>query len=87
MHPVLVPKSLEQSGVQSALKERMIKLVVLVRMQAEFIKFLAGNDSTTRLLFIVLENLFSMVVLISSETSNLYFASGDRSLWIYNDSD
>ena len=54
MHPVLVPKSLEQSGVQSALKERMLQFIILVCVQSELIKLFAGDDRTSCLLFIVL---------------------------------
>ena len=52
VNPVLVPKSLQQCRVKAALEERVLKLVILVCMESELLKFFSRDDSAACLLFL-----------------------------------
>jgi len=65
----------------------MLKFVVLVGVQAEFLELFAGDDRAAGLLFLRLKNFFGMVILVGSEAANFDFACCNCALGVNDDGD
>ena len=87
MHPVLVPKSVQDLSVQLALEDLVRHLVVLVSVQPEILELLARDQLRPACVPLVFLHLSSFVVLVGAEASNLDLASGHRAFGVDDNCD